>query len=465
MPASRTTQLALGFIEESSMEDEERAQASDPARSAPVLRAPQGKRAATPDRRAPVFADNMKLPVHRWFRYSAGFSALWARSTIEHAAQERGEAPRVLDPFAGSGTTMLAAQEANAGSIGVEPHPFVHRVASAKLGWQSDPDQLRRAAEQIVARCRRRVVASAPESEVPQLLVKCYEPVVLQQLKALHREALSGTGSSSLDELLWLGVMAILRPTSHVGTAQWQYVLPNKRKVRVADPFDAFLQTCLMFSEDIETRRAALSAEGPAQAEVIRADARNLSSLSDGSVDLVVTSPPYANNYDYADAARLEMTFEGSVSSWGDLSRIRSELMRSCTQHMAGFDIEAALQDTRLGPIQSELTPVVRELTTTKAERAGKKAYDAMITAYFLDMAEVWRQLRRVCAPDASLYFVIGDSAPYGVHAPVDRWLGELALGAGFRTFEFAKLRTRNDKWKNRKHRVPLHEGVLKVEG
>ena len=60
---------------------------------------------------------------------------------------------------------------------------------------------------------------------------------------------------------------------------------------------------------------------------------------------------------------------------------------------------------------------------------------------------------------------MIGDSAPYGVHVPVERWLGELALAAGFHGYAFEKLRDRNVKWRNRKHRVPLHEGILTIDG
>ena len=88
-----------------------------------------------------------------------------------------------------------------------------------------------------------------------------------------------------------------------------------------------------------------------------------------------------------------------------------------------------------------------------------------MIAAYFKDMAEVWLALRRVTAGGALVCFVIGDSAPYGVYVPVDRWLGDLAVAAGFTSFAFEKTRDRNLKWKNRKHRVPLHEGRLWVRG
>src|SRR5262245_9540501 len=86
-----------------------------------------------------TFAGNTKLPVHRWFRFSAGFSATWAESVIRTSG-----AAHVLDPFAGSGTTLLAAEDAGAEAIGVEAHPFVYRVAAAKLLRRSDPEEFLR---------------------------------------------------------------------------------------------------------------------------------------------------------------------------------------------------------------------------------------------------------------------------------------------------------------------------------
>src|SRR5438094_712121 len=82
-------------------------------------------------KKSSTFVDNMKLPVHRWFRYSAGFSAAWAQSVIAEAAS-RGPT-RVLDPFAGSATTLVAAEDIGIESRGIESHPFVCRIARAKL--------------------------------------------------------------------------------------------------------------------------------------------------------------------------------------------------------------------------------------------------------------------------------------------------------------------------------------------
>ncbi|MCX6022108.1 MAG: DNA modification methylase, partial [Chloroflexi bacterium] len=196
-------------------------------------------------------------------------------------------------------------------------------------------------------------------------------------------------------------------------------------------------------------------------------DARSLQSIPNDWADLIITSPPYANNFDYADATRLEMSFMGEVNGWGDIHKaVRQHLICSCTQHVPYVGkVSGLLQDKNLDPIRAAITSVCEQLGSEKETHGGKKAYDGMIAAYFSDMAMVWHALRRICRPDALVCFVIGDSAPYGVYVPVDQWLGELAIASGFKSYTFEKTRDRNIKWKNRKHQVPLHEGRLWVQG
>jgi hypothetical protein len=127
--------------------------------------------------------------------------------------------------------------------------------------------------------------------------------------------------------------------------------------------------------------------------------------------------------------------------------------------------LNSVLQQPEVDSIRTELTDVCRELASIRESKGGRKTYHLMIACYFRDLALVWRSLRRVCLDGCTICFVIGDSAPYGVYVPVIPWLGKLALSAGFKSFRFEKTRDRNTKWKNRKHRVPLQEGRLWVEG
>ncbi|MBM3883838.1 MAG: DNA modification methylase [Verrucomicrobia bacterium] len=407
-----------------------------------------------------TFSDNLSMPIHRWFRFSAGFSAAWASEVmLREIANGR---TKVFDPFAGSGTVLLEGERCGIESAGVEAHPFVARVARAKLHWRENPKAFRDYALAVLQYAKKHDGNCEGYSS---LIGKCYPQDALSRLDSLKKAWSKIADGSANSELTWLALVSILRECSPVGTAQWQYVLPNKSKARAADPFKAFEAKVYLMSGDMAGRQREES--GPA-AMLHAGDARSCAPVPDKWADLVITSPPYTNNYDYADATRLEMSFLGEVEGWGDLQdAVRKYLVRSCTQHVAKLNGETfdILDQPLLAAIREEMVSVCKRLEAEREHHGGKKPYHTMIAAYFEDMARVWQSLRRVTAMGALVCFVVGDSAPYGVYVPVDKWLGELAVSAGFKSFAFEKTRDRNVKWKNRKHRVPLHEGRLWVQG
>jgi hypothetical protein len=407
-----------------------------------------------------TFIDNMRLPVHRWFRYSAGFSAAWVETVIAEHQRERSRLV-VLDPFAGSGTTLLAAEQVGVEAIGYDAHPFIVRVTRAKLASGTDPQAFLNRVQKVrkAADCLRGSVRAYPD-----LIRRCYDDSSLASLDRLRQAIELEQDDTPSSELVWLALVAILRRVSSAGTAQWQYVLPKKHKRLVLEPMVAFDDCCTLFFEDMQSRSEL---RGP-RARMFQGDARSSETIPPCSANLVITSPPYPNNFDYADATRLEMSFFGEVASWGDLhDAVRRYLVRSCSQHVPerAVDLEATLAAPELAAIRAELASVCEELAHIRLSKGGKKNYHLMIASYFLDLAQVWRALRIVTSPGCRVCFVIGDSAPYGVYVPVVPWMGALALQAGFASFTFEKTRDRNIKWKNRKHRVPLKEGRLWVEG
>jgi DNA modification methylase len=408
-----------------------------------------------------TFIDNMKLPIHRWFRFSAGFSAEWVKLAVKNANLT--ESSVLFDPFAGSGTTLLAGEALGIKSLGIEAHPFVLRIANAKLHWDADVSEFRKLAYHVLNEAR--TSQKGVQTEYPPLIHKCYPNDILGELDALRLVWSQCADGSSISELVWLALTSILRISSPVGTSQMELIQPKKRKQNNLRPLDAFSsQVDLMYQDMIYRQR--LVEKG--SVTIYKDDARICDAISTQSVDMVVTSPPYANNFDYADATRLEMTFWNEIHGWKDLhGKIRKHLIRACTQHVSteGVKLADLLGDRDLAPILSELQPICDELEKKRLNHGGKKTYHLMIAAYFSDLAKVWQALRRVCKPGSLVCFVIGDSAPYGVYVPVDKWLGELAVDTGFKNYSFEKTRDRNVKWKNRKHRIPLKEGRLWVEG
>jgi DNA modification methylase len=407
-----------------------------------------------------TFVDNMRLPVHRWFRYSAGFSAEWVKEVIRDF--KGNNSIKLLDPFVGSGTTVLAGEECGIESFGIEAHPFVARVATAKLLWSEDVNAFRSFVMDVLQYAQS--LADAPKS-YPKLIHKCYSEEVLNELDKLRRAWLYKNDGSGVSELTWLALVGILRVTSSAGTAPWQYVLPKKTKKKTIRPYKAFFDQIRMMSRDMLYFQSAVKEQ---KAKIFEDDARACSKIEDDSVDLIITSPPYTNNYDYADATRLEMSFFGEIKGWGDLqSKVRYLLVRSCSQHVSAEknNLGRILRDKNLYPIIEDLRELCYELERERLLHGGRKNYHLMVAAYFSDLAKVWISLRRVCREGANVCFVVGDSAPYGIYVPVDKWLGEVAISAGFKSYYFEKTRDRNVKWKNRKHKVPLHEGRLWVEG
>ena len=409
-----------------------------------------------------TFANNMNLPVHRWYRYSAGFSAEWVASLLSSRDSDNF---LVLDPFSGSGTTLITTDEHEVASIGVEAHPFVARVASAKLLWDIDADVFYSETCKILARAKHLYLEMHFELKgAPTLIQKTYTEEAFRKLESLRTAWLEQADERDESELSWLALTSILRICSHVGTAPWQYVLPKKLKAKVIDPFEAFTQQSRIMADDMRDLQSRVSRS---QAIMLRGDARKLSGIEDSSVDLVVTSPPYANNYDYADATRLEMTFWREIERWGDLHQAaRKHLVRSCTQHAAKEQLRLndLLSDPHLQPILEELAPICRELEEERHLHGGKKQYHLMIAAYFCDMARVWQALGRVSKDNAEICFVLGDSAPYGIHVPLVTFHARLAQHVGFQSTTFEGTRDRNIKWKNRTHSVLLSEGHLWVK-
>ncbi|MBN1359326.1 MAG: site-specific DNA-methyltransferase [Sedimentisphaerales bacterium] len=410
--------------------------------------------------RSGTFVDNMALPVHRWFRYSAGFAAEWVDQVLTEWGI--GRQHLVLDPFVGSGTLSVVCDTRGTPSLGVEAHPLVARVCKSKLLWKTPPQRLDAFAGKILVQSGKQRSQTAG---YPPLIERSYDADALTSLDAMKRAWLASQDESPASELVWLALTAILRPTSKAGTAQWQYILPNKAKKRVLAPHPAFRQQIEMMKSDLRWMQARA---GRSLAEIIAGDARTLADKTPREVDAVITSPPYANNYDYADALRFEMTFWGDVNGWGDIhDAVRKYLIVSSSQHSSRERLRLAdlLESDAVTPIHAELTQVVERLAEVRKDHGGKKHYHTMVAAYCRDISLVLQQLRRVCKPGSRMCWVVGDSAPYGVHCPIEKWIAELALAAGFETYRFEKLRDRNTKWKNRKHRVPLQEGLLWIQG
>ncbi|MEW6206976.1 MAG: DNA modification methylase [Acidobacteriota bacterium] len=419
-----------------------------------------------------TFQDSLRAAVHRWFTYPAGFSYKAVEEAFRLHRISKGMT--VYDPFAGTGTTNITAKQKGIHSFGVEAHPFVQFVARTKLFWEFDLVSLLRDIDQLIDKMRSRFETAdttIPVEDIfPELVCKCYSREKLARLY-LCREEIASLSASPFRDFAKLGLTNLLRRAADVATG-WPYVAPQKPKAgnKTSDAnLLAMLRDLLyqMHGDLEEIRRTSI--EG-ARAILIDGDARRLQdTIESESIDLAFTSPPYLNNYDYADRTRLETYFWGEAATWGDITeKVRRRLIMSATTQINRTDYdESSLLSERVceavPPVAGELKEKVRELSERRLTKGGKKSYDIMVAGYFNDMQLVIEETFRALKPGSAFMLILGDSAPYGVYIPTDVYLGEIGKAAGFARYEIEELRKRGGKWKNnpQRHDESLKECIL----
>lgn len=415
-----------------------------------------------------TFNDNTDAPIHRWFRYQAGFSFELVSGLLDSFNITAEDS--VLDPFAGVGTTVIETKKTGATAHGVEVHPFISWVAEQKTNWDIDLGGLQNEKSEIQSSVDSALKSRDPElyiseDEEPEFLYKVFDNRKLGQLYMID-EAIQESDSKFIN--LWrMALVSSLRDVCKANTV-FPYVQPSSTKDSTPDPKSVFSEKLSMVVDDLSKVIREVDSFGDSNIHNI--DARNIDTIDDESIDAVITSPPYLNNVDYADVTRLELYFLGYASTWGEVTeRVRRDLVNSSTVVLKGVpsDIEPrkelpeSIRDT-LVQKQAKL----REVRDGK-DYSGKK-YDVMVPAYFNDMYDVMSSVYDKMKAETYFVLVLGDSAPYGVHIPTDVYLGQIGDHIGFNFDDVYEIRERGDTWKSikgsRRHDVDLRESIILLQ-
>lgn len=424
-----------------------------------------------------TFKDSLRAPIHSWFTYPAGFSYKAVESSFRtHHIQPGGV---VYDPFMGTGTTNVGARKLGISSYGVEAHSFVFRVAKTKLNWdikRADVTDAVRKIEKDVRSQRKLFAGNASErlkAEFPELVLKCYEDKTLLDLLFIREAMSEACFKEDVRDFLFVGLTSILRQVSAVETG-WPYIAPKKQKTKGInkDALAEFSRQVMRMLDDVEiTKIEAVENYQRGFHQVFNADSRDTHNLIPSlAVDHVFTSPPYLNNFDYADRTRLELYFFGEAKNWGEITQmVRAKLITSATTQISREDPKYNLSEglrKNCSDVFAFLDEAVGKLSRIRLTKGGKKSYDHLVAGYFNDMFLTIADVYRVLRPGANAVFVLGDSAPYGVHITTDELIGKIGLSLGFSDYGIEVLRTRGGKWKEnpQRHNVSLRESIVTLK-
>ena len=414
-------------------------------------------------------SDNRTEPVHRWFSFLPGFSHVFVKTTLEYFySQENGVKDLfVHDPFMGSATTAVAGKSFGINVVGNESNLFLYKIGKAKIHVVNDAESLIKVKQDVLAKARNKWKGQSVRGE-HNLLGRCYKKTYLKKLVTLRNIYNSNFISDEFKPYLFLAISALLPRCSSYGISI-PYVSWSHERIP-EEPLELFDKVFDNIKDDL----SAIETQGDTETKIYLHDSRIKNErIKKGSIDLVFTSPPYLNNFDYGEALKVYSYFWGLTADWSEITKkIREKSLTSATTHYKDMEYREKSAKEILGEDFCLNAPKVTDIISNKMtlivkakakKKTREKSFDILVGLYFKDMYNILKDLQRVLKENSLCFITIGDSAPYGIYVPTDEILGKLAVEIGFSKYSMETLRTRGRKWLNltHRHKVTLRESLL----
>jgi len=380
----------------------------------------------------PSFASNKTQPIHRWVPWIAGFSSGFVRDAISKYLSGKGV---VLDPFCGVGTTLVEAVLLGHSAIGFEINPYAAQASRVKVhSYQIAVDELREEISRFRIFYSDKITSDyTPESIPPKgfkTRAEFYSPRVLRKVLILH-DFIATIDDLSLQDLFKLAFASTM-----VRYSNYSYEPSLGRRVSAGKPeiqdfpvSRAISQKLLEMAEDIAWFQKALSIESVDSRVFCDSFFNYQEHLAPESVDLIITSPPYLNNYHYNRNTRPQLYWLGYVEHPRDLNPLEHSNFGKYWQTVREQDelgLAFSLSDTDL----EERLQALRELNLEKGVYGGN-GWANYAAAYFNDCYVFANAVKRVLKPGATALVVIGNSILQGVMIPTDAYFSKIAESTG----------------------------------
>lgn len=350
--------------------------------------------------------------THGYHRYPAKFIPQLARKLIDTYSEE-GDV--VLDPFCGCGTTLVESVVSRRYSYGYDINPISTLISTTKVR-HLDPILLNEVYERIPFELWK-VKVELPENERIDYWFREKQKQELSKLLQVIRTF----EDSDIRRFFLCGFSNILKNCSI-----W-HQKSNKPtrdfKKQVPDVMSTFNRQIRMMLRGNAAFRDLMAGK-TFNANIDCRDSRWLP-LADGSVDLVVTSPPYVTSYEYGDLHQLSMLW---LENMDDIRAFRELFIGSALRRVGLDNIE--YEEFTQSSLAAEIC--------ANLEKVSAKTASSVIS-YFQSMRQIWLEMHRVLRFGGKLCVVIGNTSLKGVAISNAEVFSEQARGLGFELTDVIK--------------------------
>ncbi len=392
-----------------------------------------------------TYVKSKDLPFQRWYPYIEGYSTDFVKTLIKKFGIEN---TLVYEPFAGTGTTVFAADEVGLSTVYSEVNPLLQFLIRVKSNVLSASPQRRKKLSKELHDISSGILESLEKFEEDKALRDAYgtlfsgskyfpEKIFIQTLRLRSYLDVVKLEDELLSDLVMVAVLSCLLPVSLLKKAGDVRFKTKKELAKELKTFEEILPKKIVeIAEDVVNFNFKLAMPH----EFILSNAKNIGRVNGLKIGAIITSPPYLNGTNYFRNTKVELWFLRYLQFENDLRSFRDQALTS------------GINDVRKEYLHSnglDISTKSETLKTTLLE-LQTHAYDAriplMAKCYFEEMYQVFSDCKPHLADGAKILVDIGDSIFCGVHIDTDGILSELLIELGFELIDNKILRKRRSR-------------------
>jgi len=363
-------------------------------------------------------------PIYRWHDYKHSFSKDLVDKLIDEVKLSEGS--WILDPYVGSGTTLLACKEKSIGGIGYDISPFAVFLTNTKLDNYSK-NELIKSLQNILKKTSNSNSNNNYDLPDIPLIKKAYRKGIWNEISSIRRQILKIKVDKNRNFLL-LALFSILESVSNT-TKSGGFLRITKRKIRKGTVKIRFKESALSMIGDLEVETLR---KNKAYLIAHIGDARKLRTRR--MYNAIITSPPYLNRHDYTRIYSLELILN-FIKDNEQLKKLRYDTLRSHVEARKKYNSNGYTQPTKL-------TSIIKRI---EKNGTNNGQITAMISGYFEDMYLCLKEMKRVLNPNGKIALVVSNVRFSGVSIPVDELLAKIGEAVGLKIKEIRIVRFRGN--------------------